>query len=195
MKDEMIKWYNDALEQYGEGDFRSITWADAEGKSALKRYQQMDSVCSFADKTIIEVGCAWGSFFDFGFTAKRYMGCDINEKLIELAAKKYPQHNFFVHDISNDIPPVSSELVICTGVAGNQGGPADHPHKISKFLDNLLKLGNTVLVNFPSTHSTIRAKNIEYFSPGDVLTLALQVSPNVTLYHQNMADFLIKIEK
>ena len=45
------------------------------------------------------------------------------------------------------------------------------------------------------THSTIRAKNIEYFSPSDVLTAALQITPNVTLYHQNMADFLIKMEK
>lgn len=195
MKDEMIKWYNDSLEQYGEGDFRSITWADPEGKSALKRYQQMNEVCSFADKTIIEVGCAWGSFFDFGFTAKRYMGCDINEKLIELANSKYPETNFFVYDISEETSPVNSELVICTGVAGNQGGPADHPTKLPVFLNNLMKLGDTVLVNFPSTHSTIRAKNIEYFSPSDVLTAALQITPNVTLYHQNMADFLIKLEK
>jgi len=194
MKEKMIEWYNESLEKYGPGDFRSLTWADAEGTSAYKRYQQMDEVCPFEDNTIIEVGCGWGSFFDFEFTTEKYVGYDINEKFIKIAKEKHPNRNFFVLDISEEKSPIVADLVICSGVAGNQGGPADHPLKLKKFLKDLSEMGDTVLVNFPSSWSTIRAKNIEYFSPESVLSAALDITPNVTLYHKSMADFLIKME-
>ena len=65
--DEMIAWYNDSLKQYGVGDFRSLTWGTADGNSAKSRYILMNSVVDFSNKDIIEFGCGWGSFFDFGF--------------------------------------------------------------------------------------------------------------------------------
>ena len=34
----MLKWYNDSLNEFGESDFRSLTWGDSEGVSAKKRY-------------------------------------------------------------------------------------------------------------------------------------------------------------
>ena len=67
MKDKMIKWYKDSFNKYGRGDYRSLTWGDKEGKSARKRYEQMSQYVDFKNSSVHEVGCGWGSFFNFGF--------------------------------------------------------------------------------------------------------------------------------
>ena len=97
---EINEWYNTKLEQFGENDFRSLNWGDKEGKSAKARYQQMFEHYNWSDKRIIEVGCGWGSFFDFGFKCRNYVGCqnyigyDINKNFIDIAKKKYPRRKW-----------------------------------------------------------------------------------------------------
>ena len=81
---EINNHYNSKLEQFGKDDFRSLNWGDKEGKSAKARYQQMFDQYNWLDKKVLEVGCGWGSFFDFGFTCKDYYGIDINPNLINL---------------------------------------------------------------------------------------------------------------
>ena len=79
------KLYNDKLAQYGENDFRSLNWGDKEGKSAKARYQQMFEQYDWSNKRVLEIGCGWGSFFDFGFECNFYYGIDINLDFINLA--------------------------------------------------------------------------------------------------------------
>ena len=81
------KLYNNKLSQFGEDDFRSLNWGDKEGKSAKARYQQMFDEYNWTNKDVLEVGCGWGSFFDFKFICKDYYGIDINSKLIDIANK------------------------------------------------------------------------------------------------------------
>lgn len=194
-QDRMLKWYDDSLKEFGTSDFRSLTWGNAEGTSAKFRYEQMNSVISFKDKNIIEFGCGWGSFFDFGFTCKQFVGIDISKDFISLAVSKYPEHQFINADILDDVTYGNFDIAISSGVAGNQGGPADHPLKLYNYLKKMLAHANTVLVNFPSTWSTIRSVNIEYFSPASTLDIALTLTPNVRLYHKNLSDFLLILEK
>ena len=78
---EINNHYNSKLEQFGKDDFRSLNWGDKEGKSAKARYQQMFDQYNWLDKKVLEVGCGWGSFFDFVFTCKEYYGIDINTNL------------------------------------------------------------------------------------------------------------------
>ncbi len=59
------EWYNNKLNQFGKGDFRSLNWGDKEGKSAEARYQQMFKQFNWSSKKVLEIGCGWGSFFDF----------------------------------------------------------------------------------------------------------------------------------
>ena len=153
-----MAWYNESLKIYGIGDYRSLTWGSSDGKSAKLRYDVMNSITPFSDKSIIEFGCGWGSFFDFGFTCKY-------------------------------------DLAISSGVAGNQGGPADHPTKLKKYLQLMYDCSDTAMVNFPSTWATIRSNNIEYFSPSSTLEIALSVTENVTLIHKSKSDFLIVLSK
>ena len=193
-QERMINWYNDSLNQYGESDFRSLTWGNAEGTSAKARYEIMNSITPFSDKNIIEFGCGWGSFFDFGFTCKTYYGLDINSNFIELAKTKYPEHKFDLNDVLTFSPINKFDLAISSGVAGNQGGPADHPLKLKKYLSIMFNSSNKVIVNFPSTWATIRSKNIEYFSPSSTLEIALSITNNVQLIHKTNFDFILILE-
>ena len=192
-KEKMIKWYNDSLEKYGETDFRSLTWSDLEGKSAKRRYDVINSIEPFENKDIIEFGCGWGSFFDFGFTCNDYLGIDINPKFIHLAKDKH-DCTFCVGDCLTFKTKNRFDLAISSGVAGNQGGPADHPTKLKQFLVNMKNHASKVMVNFPTTWATIRSQNIEYFAPSSTLEVALSVSENVQLVHKTNFDFLLILE-
>jgi trans-aconitate methyltransferase len=193
-QERMVDWYNDSLNQYGKHDFRSLTWGNAEGTSAKARYDTMNLISPFLDKNIIEFGCGWGSFFDFGFTCKSYHGLDINSNFIELAKSKYPEYSFEQMDILNYTNKNKYDLAISSGVAGNQGGPADHPLKLKKYLSIMLDSSNKVIVNFPSTWATIRSNNIEYFSPSSTLEIALSITTNTQLIHKTNFDFLLILE-
>lgn len=190
----MLDWYNQSLNLYGENDFRSLTWGDSNGTSAYARYDQMNSLVSFKDKNIIEFGCGWGSFFDFRFTCNEYFGIDINNNFIDIARKKYPNQIFKNISILEYTPEKKYDIAISSGVAGNQGGPADHPEKLRKFLSKLYLSANTVMVNFPSIYATIRTNNIEYFSPSYVLDTALSITENIQIIHKTKSDFLLILQ-
>ena len=196
MQSKMIKWYKDSLNKYGEGDYRSLTWADKEGKSAKKRYQQMSEYVDFENSDVYEVGCGWGSFFDFGFGCKEYYGIDVVEEFIEMANRKHG-HNPTVKFGYSDLYKTGQlfDVAIASGVAGNQGGPASHPKDLHRFLQHMYDSAELVLINFPSIYATIRAKNIEYFSPSYLLATALNITTNVQLVHKDMSDSLLILKK
>jgi len=186
---DIKEFYNKKLEQFGEDDFRSLNWGDEEGKSAKKRYKQMSQYVNFKDSTIFEFGCGWGSFFDFDFECKEYIGYDINKNLVDIAEKKYPTHKW-IYDLKK-FKHKQYDLCISSGVAGNRGGPAWSPTHLNKYLHLLFNISNKVLINFPSNRATIRSEFVEYFSPEYVLGQAFNITENVQLIHKNKSDFLI----
>jgi len=184
--------YNTKLEQFGENDFRSLNWGDKEGKSAKSRYQQMFNQYDWSNKNVLEVGCGWGSFFDFGFECDYYYGVDINSKLIDIANKKYKNKVFKTEDISN-LKSINSgfDIAISSGVAGNRQGPADTPDKLIHYLNFMFNSADTVMINFPSNRATIRSEYVEYFAPEYIISQALNITNNVQLIHKNQFDFLL----
>ena len=186
------EWYDSKLEQFGENDFRSLNWGDKEGKSAKARYQQMFEEYDWSDKKILEIGCGWGSFFDFGFKCDYYHGIDINPLLIDIANKKYKNKIFKTEDISN-VNSINSgfDVAISSGVAGNRQGPADTPGKLMHYLSFMFNSANTVIANFPSNRATIRSEYVEYFAPEYIISQALNLTNNIQLIHKNQSDFLL----
>lgn len=191
---EINKRYNNKLNQYGKGDFRSLNWGDKEGKSAKARYQQMFEQYDWSNKRILEVGCGWGSFFDFGFKCNYYYGIDINPKLISIANKKYKntnkifaESNIFHHQSLQS----KFDIAISSGVAGNRQGPSDTPDKLMHYLNFMFNSANTVMVNFPSNRATIRSEYVEYYAPEYIISQALNITNNIQLIHKNRSDFLL----
>jgi len=191
------EWYDSKLEQFGENDYRSLNWGDKEGKSAKARYQQMFEHYDWSNKRILEVGCGWGSFFDFNFKCDYYHGIDINPKLINIAIDKFicpkcTNIKFKTSDIFkyNSINS-NFDIAISSGVAGNRQGPADTPGKLIHYLSFMFNSANTVMVNFPSNRATIRSEYVEYFAPEYIISQALNLTNNIQLIHKNRSDFLL----
>ena len=191
------EWYDSKLEQFGENDYRSLNWGDKEGKSAKARYQQMFEHYDWSNKRILEVGCGWGSFFDFNFKCDYYHGIDINPKLINIAIDKFicpkcTNIKFKTSDIFkyNSINS-NFDIAISSGVAGNRQGPADTPGKLIHYLSFMFNSANTVMVNFPSNRATIRSEYVEYFAPEYIISQALNLTNNIQLIHKNQSDFLL----
>ncbi len=188
----MKKWYLDSFSKYGEDDFRSLTWGDKKGKSAKKRYEQMAQYVDFKNSSVYEVGCGWGSFFDFGYDCKEYYGVDIIEKFVKIANKKYGNNSSIKFGCSDLYKTNQSfDVAIASGVAGNRGGPATYPVELYKFLKHMLNNSKISMINFPSVYATIRTENVEYFSPEYLLSTALKITENVELIHKNKFDTLL----
>ena len=194
-KQQMLDWYNDSLDKYGDSDYRALTWGDAEGRSAAYRYKIIDSIVSLNDKSVLEVGCGWGSIFDFGFNPQDYLGLDINKALIEIAQNKYKDKRFINAEISNYSSSKRYDVCIASGVAGNRGGPTWHPDLLDSFLDNALRCADLVVINFPSIWANIRSEHVEYFAPEQVFAAAVRKNRNVQLHHFENFDFFLTIGK
>lgn len=191
------EWYDSKLEQFGENDYRSLNWGDKDGKSAKARYQQMFEQYDWSNKKVLEIGCGWGSFFDFNFKCDYYHGIDINPKLINIAIDKFicpkcTNIKFKTSDIFkyNSINS-NFDIAISSGVAGNRQGPADTPGKLIHYLSFMFNSANTVMVNFPSNRATIRSEYVEYFAPEYIISQALNLTNNIQLIHKNRSDFLL----
>ena len=180
------EFYNNKLSQFGPDDFRSLYWGDKNGTSAKSRYSQISQIIALHNNNIVEIGCGWGSFFDFGFKCQSYLGMDINENFISLAKKKYPNSKW-----TTEFPKGYYDICISSGVAGNRGGPAWNPSLLKKYLINMFNIADNVFVNFPSNRSDTRSENVEYFSPEYVLSEILNITHNVQLIHKNQFDFLL----
>jgi len=185
------EWYDSKLKQFGKDDFRSLNWGDKEGKSAKARYQQMFEQYNWSNKKLLEIGCGWGSFFDFGFTCNEYCGIDINPNLIKIATEKYPNKVFREDNITQLTPTNMFDVAISSGVAGNRQGPADTPNKLTYYLNFMFNSANTVMVNFPSNRATIRSEYVEYFAPEYLISQALNITNNIQLIHKDRSDFLL----
>ena len=194
---EINEWYDSKLEQFGENDYRSLNWGDKDGKSAKARYQQMFEQYDWSNKKVLEIGCGWGSFFDFNFKCDYYHGIDINPKLINIAIDKfiYPKRTNIIFKTS-DIFKYNSinssfDIAISSGVAGNRQGPADTPGKLMHYLSFMFNSANTVMINFPSNRATIRSEYVEYFAPEYIISQALNLTNNIQLIHKDRSDFLL----
>ena len=191
---DIKEFYNNKLSQFGENDYRSLNWGDKEGKSAKARYQQMFEHYNWSNKRILEVGCGWGSFFNFNFKCNFYYGIDINLDLIKLANKKYKDTSRIFRELDiSEHKSIDSrfDVAISSGVAGNRQGPADTPDKLMHYLSFMFNSANTVMINFPSNRATIRSEYVEYFAPEYIISQAFNLTNNIQLIHKDQSDFLL----
>lgn len=191
---KMSSLYNAAFDQFGADDMRSARWSTDEGSSARARYQQMDAVVPFDGKKILEIGCAFGSFFKFGFECADYVGIDVNENFIRSAQEEYGQYEFICTPVEDFYPPELFDLTISSGVFCNRDIPLNYPRVIEETLRKLHENSRVVAINFPSVYCEIRSETIEYYSPEFILGIALRVTNNVSIIHRERNDFLLLLE-
>lgn len=90
-----IQSYNDTFAKYGPDSPQSLKWGTKQ--TQYFRFKILSEIADITDAVILDYGCGLGDLLDFllsqGFAGK-YIGVDINERLIAAAKQKYPNGEF-----------------------------------------------------------------------------------------------------
>jgi trans-aconitate methyltransferase len=101
-KEQIIQRYNTRLAEYGD-DIRTLASGTEERRRM--RYKVLSEIGLSSQCSVLDIGCGFGDFY--GYLCERhiqirYVGYDINSKLIEIARIKYPTAEFDIKDIQID---------------------------------------------------------------------------------------------
>jgi SAM-dependent methyltransferase len=196
-KEYLISFYDRNLKLYGDRP-EALRWTPG-GQRA--RYGLMLEIAESLDgKKILDYGCGKGDFYAFlkarGIRVD-YTGMDINPRLIELAASKYPDCAFRVFDIEEeDFNDEAFDYVFLCGVFNNRvEGATETMMKVVSTLFKHTKVG--LALNAISSHSPKRDVEINYVRPEDTLGFALKyLTPHVILRHDRVPhDFTMFLYK
>lgn len=196
-KDQLLSFYNFHLKQFGDRP-EALRWTP---QGQLRRYHTLAEIAPPAllqNATLLDYGCGTGDFYRF---LKRrgidvyYTGWDMNPNFIELARKKYPECDFRVTILGEDIPPEGyfDYIVIC-GVF-NYLVPGVQ-EDLRETMTHLFRHCNKGLaLNALSSHTPIKDPELSYTSPEDMVKFSLEnLSPYLSLRHDRVAnDFTLYV--
>jgi SAM-dependent methyltransferase len=100
-KEYVISFYNNTLQLHGDRP-EAVRWTSA---GQAEHYRCLLEISERIDGTkILDYGCGKGDFYQFlkeKNLSVQYTGFDINEGLLSLAKRKFPECTFKVFDIEN----------------------------------------------------------------------------------------------
>jgi 2-polyprenyl-3-methyl-5-hydroxy-6-metoxy-1,4-benzoquinol methylase len=189
-KMELLNFYNRHLKDFGDSP-QAVRWTQ-EGQ--LRRYVSLITIAGdFFGKKVLDFGCGKGDFY--GFMKKRgilvrYCGIDINENLVELARRKYPEAEFITIDIDETEFKRVFDIVFVCGVFNLRiAGIEELMKSILKKLYNLCK--ESLHINLLTYYIPQRTVEIFYVKPEEILRFVVaEISRSVTLTHTREDIFL-----
>ena len=189
-KKELLCFYDRHLKDFGDSP-QAVRWT-AEGQ--LRRYEALLQISGdLAGKRVLDFGCGKGDFYGFmkekGISLN-YCGIDINENLIALAKRKYPEAEFISMDLEEaEIGRMFDVIFICgvfnLRVAGVEDSMKDVLRKLFRLCTGSLHM-NLLTYYIPQ-----RSVELFYVKPEEILRLAVsELSKSVTLRHMGEDIFL-----
>ena len=195
-KQATIRRYNRRLTRFGVGE-KALGWGE-KGRSGL-RNEILLSLWELKTRSILDFGCGFGGLLDHlktrGVPESRYLGIDINPRLIAQARRLHPQARFEVVDILRDETPLSADYVFSSGVFNHR--LKDNDGFIRACLARFDEIaGRGFAVNFLSSHVDYRLKHTFHSDPARILDLAYRYSNNVVLRNDYMPyEFTVFVDK
>ncbi len=191
-KQYVLSFYDRKLRMFGDRP-EALGWT-SEGQ--LLRYEALlDIADSIRGKKILDFGCGKGDFYRFlkeRSIQVNYTGLDINEKLIGMAQQKHPEAAFRVFDIGQDNLNEDFDYVFLCGVfnLGVQGLKELVKIALRKLFDHC-EIG--LAFNALSSHSPEKDFELQYFSPEELFTFAIEnLSNSVSIRHDRLPhDFTL----
>ena len=191
-----LDYYSKEFAAYGE-DIRSLGYTSAEAQET--RMQAVSEIVDFNNKSMLDVGCGFGDLYAFlekqGVYPRKYVGIDINPKMIAVARRRFPQLKFEVRDIMDGELKDKFDLVVALGLFG-----LEMPHwqdvverQLSKMY-GLCEIG--LVVNFLSYYTVWgKTANSHYARPEDILKFVLNnLSNRVIMRHDyRLSDFTVYV--
>jgi SAM-dependent methyltransferase len=191
-KEYVISFFNRTLRSFGDRS-EAVGWS-AEGQ-CIRYGDLVDTGRDILGKKVLDYGCGKGDFYRFLKNRSipvSYTGFDINESMIKLAGKKYPECVFKVFDIEEDALTEEFDYIFLCGVF-NLKIPG-----IDKTIRTVLKklferCRSTLVFNGLSADDPRKAFDLHYVSPGDMVEFAIQ---NLSLRQGSIPyDILLFVDK
>jgi len=171
-------------------------------QSHLKRFVKMLDLGDFRGKTLLDVGCGIGGFYDFLKERDihcQYTGIDINEKMIEKARQLHPhmKEDFFVCDIIEEKLDREFDYVLSVGPLNLKfAGDLNivMTMRLVKEMHNLARVGAAISM----TSSWTQKPNFEtfYYEPCHILAETAKFCVNSKFDHTYLPhDFTLFLYK
>ena len=190
--------YNKMLAQ-GHSNYDRVGWGSLE--SQLERFRILSAVGDLNQCSVLDVGCGIGGLFEY--LSKQdlninYTGVDINENMIKMAKKNYPDTKFYCEDIAKNISMLGKKSFDYVFLSGALNLSEDnHENNIENLLKKLFAISDKgIAVNFLSIYSDYITPGEYYSNPKEILKLGFSISKKIVLRHDYMPhDFSLYIYK
>jgi SAM-dependent methyltransferase len=177
-------FYDQLCGRFGD-DLRSVAWGSR--ASQEKRFAVLAQIADLSAATVLDVGCGLGDFYDYlqrhSFRG-RYLGFDLSEKMLELAAHRHPGVAFEHGDI-RDATMQPFDYVVASGIFNRRVEDSDALLQTTvQRMYELCEKG--VAFNVMSTHADFRNADEYYAAPEDVLRFCQSLNRRVVVRHDYM---------
>ncbi len=180
-KEYIIDFFSKRLLHFKDSP-ASVGWTE---KGQILRYEWITKLLDLEGASILDFGCGKGDLYGFlkGKGLKiDYTGIDINPDLISLASRKYPEALFRRIDIEKEGLRDDFDFIIICGVFNfNISGVKDSAINSLKTLFKHTK--KSMLFNCQSIYAKRRVPELYYYDPLELLSIALDLTKKVNLYH------------
>ncbi|WP_228712701.1 class I SAM-dependent methyltransferase [Halarcobacter mediterraneus] len=145
------KFYKKAIDKYGISA-RGVHW-----QSQFTQYLRFEILNSFIKEdieksTLVDAGCGFAEYLNYlkksSLEPKLYLGIDVEEKMISLSEKRFPNNKFLVKDILKDSLP-EADYFVCSGAMNIL-----RKKQMFRFIENCLNSSKKGFVfNFLKSHT------------------------------------------
>lgn len=192
------KFYAKHFEKFGSGA-AAAAWHDQFSQEI--RFSALTLAGDLDNKKILDVGCGLGDFYGYLQQQKipvTYTGIDFTEPLIDSAKKKYPDGTFICDDFFSHNFDRTFDYVMASGTFNVL--VLEPETYIKQAISRMFNLANhAVALNLLSSYAPEDKKNLTHFNyrdPAALLTLALSLTPYVSLQHHYLPhDFTLILYK
>jgi len=195
-KEYVISFFNRTLQLHGDRP-EALRYS---AKGQRLRYEALLGIdTDIRGKKILDYGCGKGDFYQFLRDKNipvSYTGFDINENLIGIAQRKYPECEFKLFDIEKDILKEDFDYIfLCAVFNLHIEGLDETMHHVLKRLFDHCRIA--LAVNALSVHDPHRDFQLHYVSPEDLLEFALtNLSPYAVLRQGRIPyDFTVFVSR
>jgi len=165
-------------------------------RSQAKRFEIISKVGDLQGKTVLDVGCGFGGFYDFlqkKGVGLDYTGFDITPAMVEMARKRWPllSDRFIECDILVDDPKSQYDFVVSNGPLNLRF--ENNLEIMVRLIERMLKLSRIgMVITMTSALTKKPAESTYYYDPSEILRRVNAFCPNALVDHTYLPhDFAI----
>ena len=182
-KSWMLARYDERLAKFGD-DIRTLGSGTIERRRI--RFQVLREIGITSGSSVLDIGCGFGDFY--GYLVEQgidvdYVGVDINPRLLEVAANKYPAARFVQADVlTEDV--VGADYVVASGTFNLALRSDDNYEYVAAMLRRAYALSRRgVAMDCHTSYVDYRVDDIFYYQPEKLFAAAKAITKRVQLRH------------